>query len=678
MAVLVGRLSARPDRTPVYTPDEAVSHLLAMEKILECQMRPMASNRPVPKQVFVNQYLVKWKGFSYLHCSWVPEHEFEKAYKSLRGLETMVNQFHSTMESLGNKVYDFVAIPPEWTTVDRIISFREEDGQRKYLVKFKGLSYAECYWESESDISTFQNEFRRFFDINFGNRRGMYVDHERNHEGFKQITSLTPKFITGSLQPYHLEGLNFLRSAWSNRTHVVLADNMWLGTRIQSIAFLASLFAENVAPFLVVAPSSTLRNWEIGFTTWAPQMNVVVYGGTSQARTVIIQHEFYLPRGRMNGVRGETNRIKFDVILTSYEILDVDTAVLKPIKWKCTIVDDGHRLENENPKLFYSLKQFTCEHHILLTGRPLQVVNSEQQAEQLSALGKRKRNRKQIVEKEAEPTDGEEARQGNKKTRWPYRRRTHRRKTHLCSGPRPLIEGQGKSLRVLGFRESQRKTFLDTLMRYGVGNYDWKEFVYPLMWKTYDEINNYGNFFLELIIKDTQDTNPPTFSDMVPKIGLTRDKVLARITVMMLLQEKVKLIENHPSKTVFPDPIIGRFAALKNERNWNKEHDKLLLRAVSKHGFGKWIDIVKDKEFELEQLICKALKVPVENLTRTNPDQKDPHRQLADYLRKRFEILENAMSDECADTYYRNGRRPDEHPLLDIAIADIRRRVSVM
>ncbi|WZZ76570.1 hypothetical protein YC2023_087940 [Brassica napus] len=640
MAGLVGRLSARPDRTPVYTPDEAVGPLIAMEKILDSQMRPMASNRPVPKQVFVNQYLVKWKGFSYLHCSWVPEHEFEKAYKSLRDLETMVNQFHSTMESLGNKVYDFVAIPPEWTTVDRIISFREEDGERKYLVKFKGLSYAECYWESESDISTFQNELRRFIDINFGNRRG-------------------------SLQPYHLEGLNFLRSAWSNRTHVVLADNMWLGTRIQSIAFLASLFAENVAPFLVVAPSSTLRNWEIGFATWAPQMNVVVYGGTSQARTVIVQHEFYLSRGRMNGVRGETNRIKFDVILTSYEILDVDTAVLKPIKWKCTIVDDGHRLENENPKLFYSLKQFTCENHVLLTGRPLRVVNSEQQAEQLSALGKRKRNRKQIVEKESEPTDGEAARQGNKKTRRTY----HRRRTH---------QGQGKSLRVLGFRKSQRKTFLDTLMRYGVGNYDWKEFVYPLMWKTYDEINNYGKFFLEHIIKDTQDTNPPTFSDMAPKIGLTRDKVLARITVMMLLQEKVKLIENHPTKAVFPDHIIGRFAALKNEKNWNKEHDKLLLRAVSKHGFGKWIDIVKDKEFELEQLICKALKVPVENLIRTDPDQKDPHRQLADYLRKRFEILENAMSDECAETYYRNGIRTDEHPLLDIAIADIRRRVSVM
>lgn len=53
---------------------------------------------------------------------------------------------------------------------------------------------------------------------------------------------------------------------------------MWCciaGTSVQSIAFLASLFEENVAPFLIVAPLSTLRNWERGFATWAPHMNVV-------------------------------------------------------------------------------------------------------------------------------------------------------------------------------------------------------------------------------------------------------------------------------------------------------------------------------------------------------------------------------------------------------------------
>ena len=47
------------------------------------------------------------------------------------------------------------------------------------------------------------------------------------------------------------------------------------GKTIQSIAFVASLFGEKITPHLVVAPLSTLRNWEREFATWAPQLNVV-------------------------------------------------------------------------------------------------------------------------------------------------------------------------------------------------------------------------------------------------------------------------------------------------------------------------------------------------------------------------------------------------------------------
>ncbi|KAL0833750.1 hypothetical protein Bca101_085639 [Brassica carinata] len=424
MTSLAGsRLRKRPDRRPFYTVDdydddddfvqnkdqtteivegtvgrEAVTPLTEMEKILDCQMRPTTSNDPdssdiaAPKQVVVKQYLVKWKGLSYLHCSWVAEEEFQKAYKFIRRLRSRVIKFHSTMESMSNSGDDFVAIHPEWTTVDRIIDCRLSDGglfsfvyleirqkgegeDKEYLVKFKELSYDECYWESESDISTFQNEIQRFKDINSGHRRDKYVDHERNYEDFKQFDH-TPEFITGSLHPYQLEGLNFLRFTWSNRTHVILADEMGLGKTIQSIAFLASLFEENLAPYLVVAPLSTLRNWEREFATWAPHMNVVMYCGNSQARTVVRDHEFYFPKGhnKMIGISGESrqDRIKFDVILTSYEMINVDTEVLKPIKWKCMIVDEGHRLKNKNSKLFNSLKQYTSEHRILLTGTPLQ------------------------------------------------------------------------------------------------------------------------------------------------------------------------------------------------------------------------------------------------------------------------------------------------------------------
>ncbi len=48
------------------------------------------------------------------------------------------------------------------------------------------------------------------------------------------------------------------------------------GKTIQSIAFIAALVGEGVAwPHLVVAPLSTLRNWEREFSTWAPHLNVV-------------------------------------------------------------------------------------------------------------------------------------------------------------------------------------------------------------------------------------------------------------------------------------------------------------------------------------------------------------------------------------------------------------------
>lgn len=47
------------------------------------------------------------------------------------------------------------------------------------------------------------------------------------------------------------------------------------GKTIQSIAFLGSLFEDSIGPHIVVAPLSTLRNWEREFATWAPQMNVV-------------------------------------------------------------------------------------------------------------------------------------------------------------------------------------------------------------------------------------------------------------------------------------------------------------------------------------------------------------------------------------------------------------------
>ncbi|XP_061964323.1 CHD3-type chromatin-remodeling factor PICKLE-like isoform X3 [Populus nigra] len=373
---------------------ECVSPLNDIDKLLDCEMRPTVADdsdasKLGSKQIFVKQYLVKWKGLSYLHCTWVPEKEFLKAFKSNPRLKTKVNNFNRQMASNNNSEDEFVAIRPEWTTVDRILACRGDEDEKEYLVKYKELPYDECYWEFESDVSAFQPEIEKFNKI-----------QSRSHKPSKQKSSLqdandskkkskefqqcdhSPEFLSGgSLHPYQLEGLNFLRFSWSKQTHVILADEMGLGKTIQSIAFLASLREEGISPYLVVAPLSTLRNWEREFATWAPQMNVVMYVGSAQARAVIREYEFYYPKNhkkikkKKSGqvvTESKQDRIKFDVLLTSYEMINLDSTSLKPIKWECMIVDEGHRLKNKDSKLFLSLKQYCSNHRVLLTGTPLQ------------------------------------------------------------------------------------------------------------------------------------------------------------------------------------------------------------------------------------------------------------------------------------------------------------------
>lgn len=72
----------------------------------------------------------------------------------------------------------------------------------------------------------------------------------------------------------------------------------------------------------------------------------VMYVGSAQARAIIREYEFYLPKSHKKIKKKKSgqivseskqDRIKFDVLLTSYEMINLDTASLKPIKWECMV-----------------------------------------------------------------------------------------------------------------------------------------------------------------------------------------------------------------------------------------------------------------------------------------------------------------------------------------------------
>jgi len=68
---------------------------------------------------------------------------------------------------------------------------------------------------------------------------------------------------------------------------------MGLGKTIQSITLLSEQYVAGVqGPFLVIAPLSTITNWEREFAMWT-DMNAIVYHGSLASRQMIQQYEMY-------------------------------------------------------------------------------------------------------------------------------------------------------------------------------------------------------------------------------------------------------------------------------------------------------------------------------------------------------------------------------------------------
>ncbi|KAL7187272.1 hypothetical protein ACSBR1_037354 [Camellia fascicularis] len=214
--------------------------------------------------------------------------------------------------------------------------------------------------------------------------------------------------------------------------------------------------------------------------------------------------------------------------------------------------------------------------------------------EEFNAMGKGNRSRKQMVSVEdedlagledvssegeddnyeAELTDEETAASGILTGRRPYRKKIRVDSAESL----PLMEGEGRSFRVKGFNQNQRAAFVQIMIRFGVGEFDWAEFTPRLKQKTCKEIKEYGTLFLTHIAEDITDS--PTFSDGVPKEGLRIEDVLVRIAVLLLIRDKVKAASEKPGTPLFPDDIVSRFPGLKSGRFWKEHHDLLLLHSV--------------------------------------------------------------------------------------------------
>ena len=170
----------------------------------------------------------------------------------------------------------------------------------------------------------------------------------------------SPPFINGTLKPYQIIALNWLISRHDAGLSGILADEMGLGKTLESISILAYLSQVRGVkrPYLVLAPKSTLFNWTGEFAKWTPFFRVCRFHGDKATRQALI-HDVIAP-GR------------FDVVVTSYEVVCIEKAALSKHRWKYIVIDEAHRIKNEHSRLSCVVRRLYSEHRLLLTGTPLQ------------------------------------------------------------------------------------------------------------------------------------------------------------------------------------------------------------------------------------------------------------------------------------------------------------------
>lgn len=162
----------------------------------------------------------------------------------------------------------------------------------------------------------------------------------------------------GVLRPYQVDGVGWLWQRMRHGLGALLADDMGLGKTVEVIAALTH--HRNVQgwsrPVLLVSPLSVVGNWEREWARFAPGMAIGVHVGP----------------GRAGGHRFAAWAERYQVILTTYEVLARDHEVLAAERWEGIVVDEAQHLKNHRTKRARSLRRLTSAWRIALTGTPVE------------------------------------------------------------------------------------------------------------------------------------------------------------------------------------------------------------------------------------------------------------------------------------------------------------------
>ena len=165
-----------------------------------------------------------------------------------------------------------------------------------------------------------------------------------------------PESIQASLRNYQIDGIRWLDRLRSMHLNGILADDMGLGKTLQAITTLTQYKLEHPRqPSLVVCPTSLVYNWKEEFSKFNPDFKVLAVDGNPNQRKKLL------------------NEIKhYDVVITSYTLLQKDIEFYKKIPFGYAILDEAQHIKNRGTRNAQSVKMIQAAHRLILTGTPIE------------------------------------------------------------------------------------------------------------------------------------------------------------------------------------------------------------------------------------------------------------------------------------------------------------------
>ena len=167
-----------------------------------------------------------------------------------------------------------------------------------------------------------------------------------------------PATLRAELRPYQREGFNWLAYLYDHQLGGILADDMGLGKTVQALALICHVRQQDPhgPPFLVVAPTSVVQNWESECRKFAPGLDVVAIRETAARR------------GRpLSAVIGDA-----DVVITSYGLFRREFDDYNAIEWAGLFLDEAQFVKNHVSQAHRRARMLTVPFKVAVTGTPME------------------------------------------------------------------------------------------------------------------------------------------------------------------------------------------------------------------------------------------------------------------------------------------------------------------